>query len=94
MFVCLFPGYIPGHCTSKDVELDNEYIMFLTARSDGIYEQVEVAAPVSRLMEYMGICNLDMQYPRGKYRLDCCAGLLSSEESYSNIMYRVHTRHC
>lgn len=60
---------MPGHCFSKDLENDQEYILFLNALEgrDDLFEQSQGADLATNLMEYMGVCDLNMQYPAGRW---------------------------
>lgn len=61
-------GFIPGHCTSMDVEVGKHYVLFLKGKQEGddFYEQSpgQTAAPKSKLMDYLNVCDLYMEYPQ------------------------------
>ncbi|XP_060582532.1 uncharacterized protein LOC132738929 isoform X1 [Ruditapes philippinarum] len=61
-------GFIPGHCTSMDVEVGKHYVLFLKGKQEGddFYEQSpgQTAAPKSKLMDYLNVCDLFMEYPQ------------------------------
>lgn len=54
---------------SKDLEKDQEYILFLNAKEgrDDPFEQSQVADLATNIMKYMGVCDLNMQYPAGRW---------------------------
>ncbi|KAH3893386.1 uncharacterized protein LOC127867636 [Dreissena polymorpha] len=63
-------GFVPGHCTSKDLVPGQHYVLFLrfveflyNSTGSNVYEQTETAVPKSKLGNFLGVCDLNMQYP-------------------------------
>ncbi|XP_053378023.1 uncharacterized protein LOC123528829 isoform X1 [Mercenaria mercenaria] len=60
-------GFIPGHCTSMDLVKGQKYVMFLNAKEENSdsYQQTpeQPAVSKSKLMDYLNVCDLYMQYP-------------------------------
>ncbi|KAH3893387.1 uncharacterized protein LOC127867642 [Dreissena polymorpha] len=57
-------GLVPGECFSTDLE-KTTYVMFLRLVDtlQNLYTQTYTAEPRSRIEQYLGLCNLTMQYP-------------------------------
>ncbi|XP_045164373.2 uncharacterized protein LOC123528603 [Mercenaria mercenaria] len=61
-------GYIPGHCSSKDLEKGKKYVLFLRGKEENghSYEQSQIAVLEDELKNYLNVCDLHMQYPEEK----------------------------
>lgn len=61
-------GFIPGHCEAQPLDKGVKYVLFLQEKreAENIYEQSHPAVNKSSLGDYLGVCNLDLQYPEEK----------------------------
>ena len=59
-------GEVPGMCFANELELNEEYILFLHHYpGDEHYVQADSALPVSRLNELANVCDLELKLPTG-----------------------------
>lgn len=58
-------GFIPGHCSSKELEKGKKYVLFLEGKreNEDMYEQSQPAVLKDKLMDYLRVCDLNMEYP-------------------------------
>ncbi|KAL3851838.1 hypothetical protein ACJMK2_015540 [Sinanodonta woodiana] len=80
-------GFIPGHCTTKDLNYNTEYILFLSKRDNGYFEQTSTAHNATELDKFLKVCKLALKYPIGitpdVLKVQCQAPKTSSDcESY------------
>ncbi|KAL4225959.1 hypothetical protein ACF0H5_013947 [Mactra antiquata] len=60
-------GFVPGLCFAKPLEKGKHYVIFLSHRYENsdAYEQSETAEPLSKFEDFLTVCGLSRDYPKG-----------------------------
>lgn len=58
-------GFIPGHCFANELKQNTEYILFLSKREGGYFEQTSTARNTTDIKRFLQVCDLVLKYPIG-----------------------------
>ncbi|KAL3851834.1 hypothetical protein ACJMK2_015538 [Sinanodonta woodiana] len=59
-------GFIPGLCFAKDLKQNVDYILFLSKRENGYFEQTSKALNTTDIRRFLQVCDLMLRFPSGE----------------------------